>query len=88
MVAESVLPLPRWERVFLNELSGWAAGDSFAYTRFIVLTSARTGSNFFIDALKVVDEAEVTLNLSEPNRPAVLRVGTDFLYVIMPVSLS
>lgn len=43
---------------------------------------------FLIDALRVVHMDEVTFELKEPSRPGVLRCGTDFLYVIMPVNLS
>jgi len=43
---------------------------------------------FLIDALRVVQADEVTLELGEANKPAVLKSGTDFLYVVMPVDLS
>jgi len=43
--------------------------------------------SYFIDVLKVVNADEVTLELSAFNRPAVLKAGPDFLYVIMPVQL-
>ncbi len=41
-----------------------------------------------LDALKVVDTEQVTLELKGPTRPIVLRTGPDFLYVIMPMSLQ
>ena len=44
--------------------------------------------NFLTDALKVVDADEVTLQMSAPNRPGLLKGGEDFLYVIMPVNLQ
>ena len=44
--------------------------------------------NFLTDALRVVDTDEITLELSAPNRPGLLRGGEDFLYVIMPVNLQ
>jgi DNA polymerase-3 subunit beta len=43
---------------------------------------------FVVDALRVVDSDEVTLELTAPNRPGLLRGGPNFLYVIMPVSLQ
>jgi DNA polymerase III subunit beta len=43
---------------------------------------------FLIEALRVVDSEDVTLEMSNPNRPGLLRGGPNFLYVIMPVSLS
>lgn len=43
---------------------------------------------FLIEALKVVDSDEVSLELSAPNRPGLLRSGQSFLYVIMPVNLQ
>ncbi|HWE03001.1 MAG TPA: DNA polymerase III subunit beta [Tepidisphaeraceae bacterium] len=43
---------------------------------------------FLTDALRVVDSDEVSLELSAPNRPGLLRGGANFLYVIMPVNLQ
>lgn len=43
---------------------------------------------FVVDALKVVDSDEVTLELSAANRPALLKAGPNFQYVIMPVNLQ
>ncbi|MCC6581657.1 MAG: DNA polymerase III subunit beta [Phycisphaeraceae bacterium] len=43
---------------------------------------------FISDALKVVDQDEVTIELKAPNKPGILRTGPDFLYVIMPVNLQ
>ena len=43
---------------------------------------------FLVDTLRVLDEEKVTVELKEPNRPAVLRCGSDFLYVVMPVNLN
>jgi DNA polymerase III subunit beta len=42
---------------------------------------------FLADALRVVSTPTVQLELKESNRPGVLKSGTEFLYVIMPVSL-
>jgi DNA polymerase III sliding clamp (beta) subunit (PCNA family) len=41
-----------------------------------------------VDALKVVDTDEVSLEMQAPNRPGLLKAGADFLYVIMPVNLQ
>ena len=45
-------------------------------------------AGFLIDALKVAGVNEVTLEMSAPNRPGLLRGGPNFLYVIMPVNLQ
>lgn len=43
----------------------------------------------WLDALRVVaDTPEVVVEFSAANRPALLRAGADFLYVLMPVNLS
>ena|SRR3989440_11175655 len=44
--------------------------------------------NFLTDALKVVDSDEISLELTAPNRPGLLKGGPNFLYVIMPVNLQ
>src|SRR5207237_633629 len=43
---------------------------------------------FVTDALKVIDANQVSIELKAPNKPGTLRVGNDFLYVVMPVSLG
>jgi DNA polymerase-3 subunit beta len=43
---------------------------------------------FLIEALRVVDTDDITLELTAPNRPGLLKGGPDFLYVIMPVNLQ
>ncbi|HEX4055976.1 MAG TPA: DNA polymerase III subunit beta [Tepidisphaeraceae bacterium] len=44
--------------------------------------------NFVVDALKVVDTDEISLEMTAPNRPGLLKAGPNFLYVIMPVNLQ
>ena len=44
--------------------------------------------NFLTEALKVVDNDEISLELTAPNRPGLLKAGPNFLYVIMPVNLQ
>ena len=44
--------------------------------------------HFIIDALKVVDTDKVTIELKAANKPATLKSGSDFLYVIMPLRLG
>ena len=53
-------------------------------------TDVEIGFNpqFLTDALRVVDSDEISLELSAPNRPGLLKGGADFLYVIMPVNLQ
>jgi DNA polymerase-3 subunit beta len=43
---------------------------------------------FLVDALRVVDTDEISLELTAPNRPGLLKGGPNFLYVIMPVNLQ
>ncbi len=42
---------------------------------------------FIADALKAVPEPEVMWEFKAANKPGVMKVGTEFLYVIMPVNL-
>lgn len=43
---------------------------------------------FLVDALRVVDSDEISLEVSAANRPGLLKGGTNFQYVIMPVNLQ
>lgn len=43
---------------------------------------------YITDMLKVVDGAEVMIELKAHNKPGILRTGNDFTYVIMPVNLQ
>jgi len=43
---------------------------------------------YLLDALKVVDQDQVQMEFKAPNKPGVMRTGTIFSYVIMPVSLQ
>ena len=43
---------------------------------------------YILDALKVVDSSEVSIDLKAGNKPGVIRTGPDFLYVVMPVNLQ
>ncbi len=43
---------------------------------------------FLTEALRVVDSDEVSLELTAPNRPGLLKGGPNFVYVIMPVNLQ
>ncbi len=43
---------------------------------------------FLIDAMKVIDTDEIALDLTAANKPALVRSGNDFLYVIMPVDIG
>jgi len=44
--------------------------------------------SFLLEALRVVAGDEIVLELSAANKPAVLKAGSDFLYVLMPVDLG
>jgi DNA polymerase-3 subunit beta len=43
---------------------------------------------YLLDALKVIDESQIHLELKGSNKPGVLRTGPNFLYVVMPVNLQ
>jgi len=43
---------------------------------------------FLTEALRVVDTDEISLELTAPNRPGLVKGGQNFLYVIMPVNLQ
>ena len=43
---------------------------------------------FIIDALKVIDDPNIIMELKAPNKPGLIRYGHDFLYVVMPVNLT
>jgi DNA polymerase-3 subunit beta len=43
---------------------------------------------FLVEALKVVDNDEISLEMTAPNRPGLLRGGPNFLCVVMPVNLQ
>jgi len=43
---------------------------------------------FIIDALRVMPEAEFDMEFGQPDRPATMKCGKDFLYVLMPINLS
>ncbi len=43
---------------------------------------------FLVDALKVIPETEVILEMKSPNKPGLVKAGTEFLYVIMPLNLQ
>lgn len=43
---------------------------------------------FITDALKVMTESQVVMELKATGKPGLIRSGNDFLYVVMPVSLA
>ncbi len=43
---------------------------------------------FVTDVLKVIDADQVTIEMKAPNKPGTLKAGSDFLYVVMPISLG
>ena len=43
---------------------------------------------FLTDAMRVIDTDEICLELNASNKPAVIKAGSDFLYVLMPVDLG
>jgi DNA polymerase-3 subunit beta len=43
---------------------------------------------FIVEALKVMNEPEVIMELKAPGKPGLIKSGNDFLYVVMPVTLQ
>jgi DNA polymerase-3 subunit beta len=43
---------------------------------------------FLLDVLRVAHTEELSFAVKEPNRPGMINVGDDFIYVVMPVNLS
>ena len=43
---------------------------------------------FFLDVLRIVHTEGITLALKQADHPAVIRLGDEFTYVVMPVNLS
>ncbi len=43
---------------------------------------------FLTDCLRVVDTEDISLEMNASNKPAVIKAGSDFLYVLMPVDLG
>lgn len=43
---------------------------------------------FIVDALKVMTEPEVIMELKAPGKPGLIKSGNDFIYVVMPVTLQ
>ena len=44
--------------------------------------------SYLTDALKVIDSETITFEFTAPNKPGMIRSGTDFTYVLMPVDLG
>lgn len=42
---------------------------------------------FIVDALKVIEDPQVIMELKAPSKPGLVRSGKDFTYVVMPVNL-
>jgi DNA polymerase-3 subunit beta len=42
---------------------------------------------FLIDMLRVIKTDEVELHLGESDRPGMMKSGSGFLYIVMPVNL-
>ena len=72
----------------LNGLEGVEATVNFACKFEGADMEIGFNPNFVTDALKVVGTDEISLELTAPNRPGLLKGGPDFLYVIMPVNLQ
>ena len=42
---------------------------------------------FLTDPLRTLDAETITIEMKEPMRPGIMRVGEEFVYVVMPISL-
>ena len=42
---------------------------------------------FLVEALRVMADDEITMEMSEPSRPAIIRGDGDYLYVVMPINV-
>jgi DNA polymerase-3 subunit beta len=43
---------------------------------------------FLVDVLRVIKTPEFELELGQPDRPGLIKSGTNFLYVLMPINLG
>jgi DNA polymerase-3 subunit beta len=43
--------------------------------------------SFITEALKVIPEPEIIMELKSQNKPGLIKSGSDFLYVVMPVTI-
>jgi DNA polymerase-3 subunit beta len=43
---------------------------------------------FITEALKVLETDSVMIEMKAPAKPGVIRAGSDFLYVVMPVNMN
>ena len=65
-------------------------GDSAVGKTCLILRFAKQTFNptFITDALKVIHDPEIMIELKAHNKPGLFKAGGDFLYVVMPVNLS
>ena len=42
---------------------------------------------FLRDVLRALSDDEITMEMSEPSRPALIRGDGDYLYVVMPINV-
>ncbi len=45
----------------------------------------RFSPEFLLDGLKAIGKERIRLEMKDPARPAVMRVGPDYVYLIMPI---
>lgn len=43
---------------------------------------------FLTDAMRVIGEESITFEMNQPNKPVIVKAGSDFLYVFMPVEIG
>jgi DNA polymerase-3 subunit beta len=68
----------------------WARRRSASTSPASTAATSRSASirTFITDALKVIPENQVIMELKSSSKPGLIKSGTDFVYVVMPVSLS
>jgi DNA polymerase-3 subunit beta len=46
------------------------------------------GPQFLVDVLRVIKTEQFTLELGQADRPGLIKSGSDFLYVLMPINIG
>jgi DNA polymerase III sliding clamp (beta) subunit (PCNA family) len=41
-----------------------------------------------VDLLKNIDEEKIVFEVSDPEKPGVVRIGTEYIYVVLPMQIS
>jgi len=44
--------------------------------------------NYIIEALKNIDEKQIGLELGDTDKPGVIRLGNEYVYVVLPMQVT